>query len=295
MNIKVFCTAAAAAAVFAAQCTGAYAESFSQTLENFVTVPETMIEYKNPKENFEQRYNLVPREMKVVMPFEVKGETQFFVSPDGNDFGKGTIDDPLKTVKAALKRIENLDYTVRSRGVVLYLRGGEYPIHECIELNGKHSGLDDAPLYISAYNKEEVTFSVADAIPLSSFVPVSDESIRSRLYPNARDHVLEVSLPEMGITDYGSINYNDEYNKKYPALETKLYMDNEPMTLARYPNSGMLRLGELVEWGPTSAAEDVGQGFEWTMADDVPLKWQYKDDIGVYAYFSYNYDPEKSV
>lgn len=269
------------------------AESFSKTLESFITIPDKLIEYKNPKENFFQRYRNEPREMKVVMPFEVSGNIQIFVSPDGSDAADGSIKKPLKTLSAALRKVERLTYDERAEGIVIYLRGGDYPTHKCIELNGRHSGLPDTPLYISAYNGEKVIFTTSDVIHLSDFRPVEDESIKQRFYPYARDKILEVSLPEHGITNYGSVNYDDEYNKTYSKTETNVYSDNENMTLARYPNIGMLRLGELIDSGPSENKDDHGEGHEWTMADDVPLHWQYKDDIGVFAYYSYNYWPEK--
>lgn len=296
MRKKLICTAAAMFMIAASAIT-AYAQTFSEKLENFVYIPDnlTVWDWDNPKANFMNTLSKIPDEQNVIMPFEVVGQTEVFVAPNGDDTkGEGTIENPFKTIKRAVKKIERLDYSTRKKGVILYLRGGDYNVSETISLDERFSGVKDVPVFISSYNGEEVRVSTSNSIPLSDFKPVSDSEIYNRLQDKVRDKIVEVDLTSYGITDYGSIYYDAEYNKTYSSLETKVFSDNDMMTLSRYPNgTDTLRLGELLDRGPEPGELDLGQGHSWTMADDRPFSWEYKDDIGVFAYYSFNYNPER--
>ena len=274
--------------------TSVYAKTFSETLDNAVKARNGLIDYSNmnTEERFKARRAESPEEWDVIMPFENKGEYTIYVSPDGNDRNRGTVDSPLKTVDAALNRVAQLDAGVRKKGVTIYLRKGEYTAHKSFGMNGKHSGAKDMPLFISSYNNENVEITSSDVIPLKDFKPVTDNSVLQRFYPDVRDKIVEVNLKDYGITEYGSIYYLSEYNKTYSKVQRQLYLDNEQLTLARYPNNETLRIGQGLYFGPMSSKDDYGQGFEWTMADDVPLNWVNTGDIGVLGYFSYNYNPD---
>ena len=299
MRKKLICVLSAAI-MMAAAAVSASAQTFSEQLENFVYIPDELMTWDldalgSQKDRFFKFLSLIPDEQNVIMPFEVTGEVKVFVSPDGNDAtGDGSIENPYKSINRAVKDIKRLDYSTRTKGVILYLRGGDYNVSETISLDERFSGVKDVPVFISSYNGEEVRLSTSNSIPLSDFKPVSDTAIYNRLQEKVRDKIVEVNLGKYGITDYGTILYDNEYNKTYSTIETKVFSDNELMTLARYPNgTDTLRLGELLDRGPEPGEPDLGQGHSWTMADDRALSWEYKDDIGVFAYYSYNYNPER--
>ncbi len=287
---------AAAAVMFAVLLPvyNSYASGFADTINNLVYSLEGVVDYTNTnsKERFHQRMDEMPDEIRVILPFEVTGENQIFISNDGSDSNDGSFERPFKTVKRALKYIEGIDATVRKKGMVIYLREGTYTITEALKMNGKHSGVYDAPLYISAYNNEKVTFTSSTAIHISDFKPVTDEAIKSRFYPEVRDKIVEVSLPDYGITDYGTV-YCQERDYQTQTLDPVLFCDTEQMTLARYPNNSVLRVGERVDDPAVHASQPEGEKtFEWKMADDRALNWATLDETRVFAYFAYNYIPE---
>lgn len=299
MRKKLICTVAAAV-MMGATAVSAYAQTFSETLENFCYTTDKIITWDlyapgSAKDRFFDFLSLIPDEQTVVMPFELTGKVEVFVSPDGNDrSGDGSIKKPYKTINKAVNEIKKFDYSTRKKGVILYLRGGDHTVSETIQFDERFSGLKDIPIFISSYNGEEVRVSTSNSIPLADFKHVSDPAIYKRLQENVRDNILEVDLGKYGITDYGTILYDNEYNKTYSKVETKVFSDNDIMTLARYPNgSDTLRLGELLDRGPEPGEPDLGQGHSWTMADDRAFSWEYKDDIGVFAYYSFNYNPER--
>ncbi len=294
MKKKFLIKIIAAIAVCALPIANAYAEGFADTINNLVYTLDGVVDYNNTnsKERFHQRMDEMPDEIRVVLPFEVTGENCIFVSNDGSDSNDGSFEKPFKTVKRALKWVENIDAAVRKKGMVIYLREGTYTITEALKMNGKHSGAYDAPLYISAYNGENVTFTSSTAIPAADFKPVSDEAIKSRFYPEARESIVEVDLKDYGITDYGTL-FSQERDYMTQTVDPVLFCDNEKMTLARYPNNNLLRVGERVDDPAVHEAQPDGEkSFEWKMADDRALNWATLDDTRVFAYFAYNYIPE---
>lgn len=284
---------AAAAAVVLPLCS-TYAAGFADTINNLVYSLEGIVDYANTnqKERFHQRMDEMPDEMRVILPFEVTGENKVFVSNDGADSNDGSFEKPFKTLKRALKWVENIDEAVRKKGMVIYLREGTYTVTDAIRMNGKHSGAYDAPLYISAYNNEKVTFTSSTAIPIGDFKPVSDDGIRARFYPEVREKIVEVNLSDYGITDYGTV-FCQERDYQEKTTDPVLFCEQEQMTLARYPNNSVLRVGERVDDPKVHEAQPEGQKtFEWKMADDRPLRWATLDETRVFAYFAYNYIPE---
>ena len=281
-------------------------ESFSEVLSDIVKIPQTPIKDISTKENFRQRASQMGDEMKIIHDFVPEGKTKIFVATDGDNLrGDGSIKKPYKDLQTALNRVAAMNYKEKLGGVVIYIRGGNYTVSDTIQLNGRHSGTDDAPLYITNYNDEDVHFSSATMIPMSDFSEITDTAQLSRLYKNVRDKVLEYDLKAHGITEYGRVYYVGEKTGEYADLyesmkysEPQLYVGYEKGTLARYPNGEMIRMGKAIDNGNLDAvgyvtnATDDGRGYEFVMLDDVPFNWVNTGDIALRGYFSFGYAPE---
>ena len=81
---------------------------------------------------------------------------------------------------------------------------------------------------------EEVRITGGKAV--TGWKPVSDEKVLERLVPEARGKVVQADLKALGITDYGKVNGG--------GLE--LFFEDQPMTLARWPNEGFVKIAGLV-------------------------------------------------
>ena len=95
----------------------------------------------------------LPKEINIIEPFQVESfstsrKNTVFVAPTGSDSGKGTMQEPLATIQAALNRVRG------KTGAVIYLRGGDYEIAEPIVLDDSFSGTEDAPFILSSYQEE---------------------------------------------------------------------------------------------------------------------------------------------
>jgi sugar phosphate isomerase/epimerase len=78
---------------------------------------------------------------------------EFWVAPDGDDAAAGTVDAPLATFDAALRRareLRRLDDPSVKNGVHILLKGGEYPLYEPVFLRPEDSGTEGSPTIIEA-------------------------------------------------------------------------------------------------------------------------------------------------
>ena len=252
------------------------------------------------KSVFEQAKAELPDEIPVVVPREVKGQTEFFVSPDAKGSSVGTIDNPFSTVQQALDKVAAMGYEQRRNGVVIYLRGGNYKFSETLNITRSASGTKEAPLFISAYNGEEVNITPSDVLTAEDFSKVTDAKKLALLPEEARDKVLVADLRSKGINDYNPISHGDEgMTNAVQAMETKLYWNNMNMTLARWPNYSYVQVGPVTDPGPITQIEsggasgipDDGRGVEFELTNEHPLSWTDTDDIYIYGFLCFEWVP----
>lgn len=249
------------------------------------------------KQVYRQIRSEYPDEVPVVMPRKVSGATEIFVSPKGSDMGSGTIDDPLETLDCALEYVSGLDYSKRLKGVVIYLRGGNYIISNTVKIGAKMSGTKNAPLFISAYNDEEVVLSPSVIIPADKFSMVSDSKVLNKLSKTAKNAVVEADLSKLGITGIDEIPYTNMSN---PSSQPTLYWDDYEMQLARWPNGSYNKVGKVIDTGPVRMVDgmgsvdgfkDDGRGFEFVVKENKPFSWENTGDIYFYGFMYWQWNP----
>ncbi len=141
-----------------------------------------------------------------IIPVAVDEEASFFVSPDGSDNNDGGIKKPFKTLQRGLAGIGDLSRGFNGaaglKGAALFLRQGFYPLISTVFIGRKHSGMDGAPVFISAYGKERVSISSSVLIPGEVFE--KDSGVGGYM----------VDLAAMGIHD----NLNITKGQAYPLV-----------------------------------------------------------------------------
>ncbi|MCL2352870.1 MAG: hypothetical protein FWC55_10100, partial [Firmicutes bacterium] len=140
-----------------------------------------------------------PEEVPVVMPKKVEGNTIYHVSPSGSDDNDGSLASPFRTIACALSRVASLDQAARDQGVVVYLHGGNYKLTSPLQITGAMSGSADFPLYIAAYDGEDVTLTSSDTLTESDFQPVTDQARLALLPEKSRGKVVVADLPALGL------------------------------------------------------------------------------------------------
>lgn len=166
-----------------------------------------------------------------------------------------------------------------SQGVVVEIHGGVYPIRETIELTAEDAGHPEAPVVYRARVGEEVFLSGGQSIPASQFSKVSDPEILARMLPESRDKVVLVDLAHLGITDLGEIKQQGFSTPFLPA-HMEVYVDGQPLELAKWPNEGTLKIGEVFDSGSIPMNELHGGKFQ----DPALLNPNYAPRGGTFAF-----------
>ena len=175
------------------------------------------------------------------MSFNVNaaGTIHYFVALDGNDANDGSINAPFATIEGARNAIRSLG-SYPSGGVVVNIRGGEYPISKKINFGFQDSGTKEAPVVYRAYNGEEVRLSGKKKLDNSKFTSVTNASILNKIPKEARGKVVEMDLSytgdNMGDLAILGTEYSEGYKDGY--TQTELIVNDKMMQLSRYPNKG---------------------------------------------------------
>jgi len=219
-------------------------------------------------------------------------ELILFISNDGNDNWSGRMsepdlaesDGPFATLERARDEIRRLRQAgdVPERGVTVELRGGVYQREQPFELSEADSGSDGAPVVYRARQGEEVRLVGGHVV--KDFQPVTDPAILERLPPGARGKVLQANLKVLGITDFGAV--------KGGGLE--LFFDGKPMTLARWPNEGFIRIADLVGGDPVDVRGTKGDRIGKFMYEgDRAKRWVGEKDIWVHGYWFWDWADQR--
>jgi hypothetical protein len=208
-----------------------------------------------------------------------------YVATNGSDAWSGRLaapaadqkDGPFATLERARDEIRRLKQGagLPAGGVTVALRGGTTFRGEVLAFGEADSGTAAAPIVYTAYGNEEVTLSAAKAI--GGFVPVTDPAVLARLPAEARGHVLQTSLPQQGITDFGAIGLQTH---QAPLAALELLLDGKPMTLARWPNTGFAKI---------AGAPKGEKGDTFAYADDRPARWVDEPDARGNGYWDFDW------
>ncbi len=203
----------------------------------------------------------------------------FFVSPQGDDANAGTKAQPFRTLEAARDAARKADH---SEAVTIWLRAGVYERTEPLQLSDADSGTRDHIVTYRAWPDEEVR--IVGGRVIKDWKPVTDSAILDRLVPEARDHVICADLKELGLTDYGQV--------KGGGLE--LFFDDRPMTLARWPNEGFVKIVGLVEPDTVNVRGTKGSKTGKFMYEgDRPSRWLKENDPWVHGYWFWDWSDER--
>ncbi len=192
---------------------------------------------------------------------------EIFVATDGDDVsGDGTINNPYATIEKARDVIASS--ALPMGGVVVYFREGIYQITDTINFNEEHSGTEESPIEYAAYKDEVVSFNGSVTIDATDFELVDSSSdMYDRIHTDAVDKVYSVNVSDLGVKERdvrmlghssGGISkwdFSDGLN--FSLSYYSMALNNEPMTLARYPDAtapddGTIKVSKYTEAGSFS-------------------------------------------
>ena len=216
----------------------------------------------------------------------------FYVSPDGDDGQTGAIDAPFCTVEKAQEAVRAYKqlHGLPRGGITVWLRSGVYPINRTLHFTQDDGGKEGAPVVYKAYPGEQVHFSGGQVI---HFEPLGVDD------PNARiraphDRIMKADLRAQGIADFGSRKATG-FGRPTEPTPLELFFNDQPMTLARYPNNDeWIRIASVPQTGDTlyGGDERTGRGVHYgrfAYAEDRVATWRLNDDIWLQGYWTWDW------
>jgi len=224
--------------------------------------------------------------------FAITVQADFFVAPNGSDANPGTKSKPFATLERARDavRVRNASPSALRNKITIWLRGGDYFRTHALELTTADSGSSKVPITWRAYKNERVR--LLGGRKLTGFRPVTDSAVLNRLDENARGHVFQLKLRDLGITDFGEMKSRG-FGRGTKTAHCELFFGGRPMTLARWPNEG--EFAKIAGYPDASAGKDdhggkmghLEGGFNY--AGDRPRRWQNTSNLWVHGYWAYDW------
>jgi parallel beta-helix repeat protein len=240
--------------------------------------------------------NLLKSMLSIALAFAPAYAQEVFVSPRGGDANPGTIEKPFRTLERARdagRAYHKATPPQARKPFTAWLRGGMYQLSSTFELTRDDAGTFGAPVTFAAYAGESVRISGGMSVPSSSFHPASDPVLLRRLPPESRQHVLQADLRGLGIRDFGK---HRQFGHGHPVVPSpmELFWNDSVMQLARYPNTGAIDLGPIIDPGSVPREGDYTErGGTFRYTDPRHARWSGNPDVWLQGYFNYGFSDDK--
>ena len=164
------------------------------------------------------------------------GEMHVHVSADAAPGGNGSLAKPYQTLTEARDGIRNARKAGRlasDQAVTVDVAPGVYSLPASLELTAEDSGMAAAPIIYRSGNPGKVSVQGGVVLEPASFTPVTDAETLSRLDATVRDKVRVCDLSGKVSGDFPAF----KTAFRGPPAAPWLYVNHQPMTLARWPNA----------------------------------------------------------
>ena len=202
---------------------------------------------------------------------------------------------PADDVAEVFARVSKVGDGLRKNGLEVVFAPGEYRFEREICLGPGHSGSIGAETVFRAERAGTVSFIGGVTLDNAAFVPVPEGRVRNRLKASVRDRVRVCD-----ISPYVKGGLKPWPNATRNPPGPWLYIDDEPATLARFPNADWIRFGNVARTGLENAGKDkrpggkkVGPGALYWEGDAAQCKsWDLTDGVWLYGYWTHDWFDE---
>ncbi|HQK94714.1 MAG TPA: right-handed parallel beta-helix repeat-containing protein [Armatimonadota bacterium] len=219
---------------------------------------------------------------------------RLYVATNGNDAWSGKLarpnrartDGPFATLQRARDEARKLK-AARAKGVVVQMASGVYQLTEPVQFGPEDSGTASCPIEYRAEAKGAARIVCGRIVP--KWKPVTDEAALERLPAEAHGKVFVADLASLGVTDLQGINNAETYVSD-PGLE--VFFQDEPMTLARYPNTGYMHIAAALdaEGNPAAPGAIVQTPDAKFRCDDPrPANWAGEKDVWLHGFWVWDW------
>ena len=188
---------------------------------------------------------------------------------DGNSSSigaDGSANHPYMTVNDAFEKMKNLPDDESAEIVV---REGRYHFDKGIQLARSNVSIRAA--------------SADDLVVFSGGVDLPTEAVKRK------GRKCEVNLSKLGISDFGQIR-SMGFSRPFYNSWGELFVNGQPMHLAKWPNEGMVAMGKVLDAGSVPRNGDMAnRGAVMQYDFDSIDSWEIDEDIWIGGYFNYGY------
>ncbi len=170
-----------------------------------------------------------------------------YVSPTGKDDHPGTRDAPFQTLEKARNFLREMRATqAASEPATVFLLPGRYHRTESFRLEKQDSGSENARVTFRSTEPFGAELIGGRTIPASAFQKVDDKQILERLDKSIRSKILVADLNVLDITMQKQ--WGDSF-KGRPTSPPELFLNDSPMTVARWPDEGWAGFKTMLDDG----------------------------------------------
>ncbi|ESO97359.1 hypothetical protein LOTGIDRAFT_231552 [Lottia gigantea] len=196
-------------------------------------------------------------------------QVHIYVSPNGSDSNSGlTVSQPLKTIQKAVNKLD--ESGVKGNEVLIELMQGYHDLASSVLFPHGYS----APVTVRSYNHQEVHVTGGRRIQSSNFKHVTDSNILNVIPQVAHSKVLQIHLPDVGITNYGSLSNYGFYRERVAPLE--IFINGNPLRLAEWPNNKYINIKQVL---------DGQHGKRFTHESIRDIKWKQEKEPWVFGFW----------
>lgn len=199
--------------------------------------------------------------------YVAKTNVQEFVSD-------GSKDKPFTDIESAINKIKELRETGDSSPIKINISEGNYYFEHGFLLDETMSDV-----HFIASEGDNVIFTGGKNIPTSS--------LKKQFIKNQA--VSYIGLKDLNITNYGKIK-NVGFARPFYTSWAELFVNGKPMSLSRWPNKGMIRMGKIIEKGSVPRYDDFSNKGAVMKYDSLRISsWQDTGNIWISGYFNVGY------
>nr|WP_315464250.1 right-handed parallel beta-helix repeat-containing protein [uncultured Rhodoferax sp.] len=162
--------------------------------------------------------------------------------------------------------------------ITVELSSGTYRLEAPLQLDAASSG--NARHTVTIRGPQDRSAIISGGRAVNGFAPVTDSTALARLPKVSHAHVLQTSLPQQGITDFGTqLRHGFGADGNNPtALE--ITQRNQPLTLARWPNKDFATL---------TTTPDGEKGLRFTLKGANLAAWEAEPQLLATGYWFNNW------
>lgn len=204
---------------------------------------------------------------------------------------------PFASLERARDEVRKLKSTgLPAGGVTVWVGDGTYEFKQTLTFGAEDGGSAEAPITYRARTPGAARIHGGPTLAADAFKPVTDEAVLSRLEPAARGKVLVCDA-----SAYGDV---PPFKASYSASPVApwLFLDAQPMTLARWPNAdapdgGWATFSKAIDNGlPKADATDPAlkkaHPGSFIFDDPRPARWNVEQGVWLSGFWTHDWSDE---